>query len=299
MYFACIGLVAALFRYGKSAGREPFIAAFLLIAASRGPVIGFFSLFFSLLVSHFSIIRRPGMKTLSLVLLLSSAFFSLYLGLFGLSRLAGEFRHGGVPAGLPVSGERLGKAGDSFIWIGDADATPTRTILVLDRGKGAAGFQLFPEGLHDPEKGTLRILKTGREIRLSGGDAGEAPRFIAPFIRDLSYIASSAAPKELFDPRAAVFVFALAFFGFSLWTPARFSRWPLFNVWIVFGLAWLVLTAVHFIGTGLAPELARLERLGPVAAYLPAAFPGVCGMVLFLGGLLLRPLSDWKRDLRV
>ena len=295
LFFAVIGIVAAFHRHALSAGRVKILESFFLTVLADGPGIGFFSLFFALLVSHFSIIRRPGLKTLSLVLLLATATVSLYFGLHGLSVLRGGARTGAALPGSPPPAERLRKTAEAYLWVGDTKSTPLRTILLLEPGKGSAGFKLYPEGVYNAEKETLRILQTGRELSLSPGNGEETPKFLAPLFRDVAYAASIATPGTLFDPKSGIFVLAFVFFGFSLWTLARISRWPLFNMWIVFGVAWLTLMGVRFVGTVLAPELARL---GPIAAFLPALFPVTFGLVFFLGGLLLPPLKAWKRDLR-
>lgn len=262
----------------------------------RGGIIFLSAFFLALVASHFQIMKRPGIKILSFGLLILFAFPTLYGGLWGIERVRPLMRMSQETTLLPFSDDRLYRFGDTYLWLGKNDGMSAETILLLESGSDGGGFRMFPEGVYNPETGTLHLLRSGEDIPLRDPMSLRPPAFLQAFFRDLAFFSISASPRSFLDGEAMVFVFALVFFGFSLWTPIRLSRWPLFNIWLTFGIVRLVLAGGRFLGETVFPEvLGSLQPKG--GTFVVGGFLILCGMILFLSGLLMKPLSEWKRDL--
>lgn len=271
---------------------------FIAPLSSRGGVIFFAALFLALISSHFGIIRRSGIRLLSLCLLFVSAFSLLYLGLYVFGKYPPVRLRLPESSSLPLAEDVMHRSGEVYFWIGDTRSVPAGPVLLLDRGKGRGGFHLYPEAVYNPGAETLRLLSTGAEVSLRNPGDSRPPAFLRALILDLSYLTEQATPGTLIDPPAGLFVFSLIFFGISLWTLARLSRWPLFNMWILLGTVWIVFSGIRLMAVEMAPEVLRIEGLEWTAAFLPLIPPGVCGLVLFLGALIAQPMKEWKRDMR-
>jgi hypothetical protein len=309
--FVCIFLKTAFFFLGimlivilspalRFPGRIPATPYFLYQIYNWGAAAFFSAVFLALISTHFRIIRKPGKKPLTFALVFVSSFLILYSGLYGLAVFFPEIpKADAYDAGASIPAERnvVQRAGDVFLWIGDTAEASAGPVVLLDE-KEARNFHVYSRGFFDPETGILKLFP---------GDAGVSleepgPLYFSPFLRafiaDLSYIANIIRPRTFVDIPALCSVFSLVFFGFSLWTLAKLSRWPLFNLWFTLGTIWLVFSGIRFLGKYIAPELVRFEQLQGMGGYLPVIFPGVCAFVLFFAGLRGRPLEKWKREMR-
>jgi uncharacterized membrane protein len=307
LFFLCIMLVIIFSPYARLEGELPSVEYFLYRISGQGAEVFFGALFLALVSANFRIVRKPGKKTLTFFLVFVSAFCILYAGLYGFGVFFPEQDGESAWAGMsvPLRADMVERADGAFVWIGsgEGEETPgagTSPVVVMNPKEGAGNFRVYSGFRFDAKAGTLRLSPGDGEISLAAeasGDAGVSP-FLRFFADDLAYIADRIKPKALVDIPALCSVFSLVFFGFSLWALAKLSRWPLFNLWFTLAAAWLVFSGARFLGLYLVPELLMFESLAGAARYLPEAFPGFCGLILFLAGLLGTPLKAWKREMR-
>jgi hypothetical protein len=265
-----------------------------------GATAFFSAVFLALVSTHFRIIRRPGKKTLTFALVLAASFFILYSGLYSLTVFFPEIpRADAYAAGTSIPAERsvVQRLGDVFLWIGDGPESSAGPIVLLN-GKDVRGFHVYSRGFFDAETGTLKLSPGDTDVSLEEPGPLYFSPFLQAFVADLSYISNLIRPRTFVDIPALGSVFSFVFFGFSLWTLAKLSRWPLFNLWFTLGTIWLVFSGVRFLGIHIVPELVQFEQLREIGGYLPVIFPGVCAFILFFAGLLGRPLGQWKREMR-
>jgi hypothetical protein len=299
-FFLCIMLIVILSPAIRFPGRIPALPYFLYQIYTWGAPAFFSAVFLALVSTHFRLIRKPGKKPLTFALVLVSSFLMLYAGLYSLTVFFPEIpRADAYAAGTAIPAERnvVQRAGDVFLWIGDGPESSAGPVVLLD-GKGARGFRVYAQGFFEPETGILRLSPGGDGVSLEEPGPLYFSPFLRAFVTDLSYIANLIRPRAFIDVPALGSVFSLVFFGFSLWTLAKLSRWPLFNLWFTLGTIWLVFSGIRFLGIHIVPELVRFEQLREIGGYLPVIFPGACAFVLFLAGLLSRPLGQWKREMR-
>ncbi|MDR1932133.1 MAG: hypothetical protein LBQ57_04820 [Spirochaetales bacterium] len=303
VFFVGIMLVVILSPVLRFPAKPPSAAYFLYQISSHGGESFFAALFLALVSTHFRIIRRPGKKLLSFALVLAAAFCILYSGLFGLGVLfpGPDEDEAWAGIGMPLEKGLVQRAGDVFVWIAETEETGRAgagPVLVMDRGKGAGNFDVYAEGVFDAKSRTVKLSPGGAEISLADPGVVYISPFLRFFIDDLRYIRSILRPRALLDVPALCSVFSLVFFGFSLWTPAKLSRWPLFNLWFTLAVIWIVFSGMRFLGLYLVPELVLFENFSRVARYLPLAFPAFCGLLLFVAGILGKPVTEWKREMR-
>ena len=269
--------------------------------SSEGAEVLFAAVFLALVSVLFRIVRRPGKKTLTFILVFAAAFCGLYSGLWSLS----EFfpAEGEIPSlSADIERNTVLRTDGVFIWAGgDEEAAQEKgragPIVVMKRKDGAGNFRIYAEGRPGAEPGTLKV-SGGEEISFAGNRAGELPFLLRFFIDDLAYSTALLGPKSLVDIPALCRVFLFVFFGVSLWALAKLSRWPLFNQWFALASLVLVFSGTRFLGLFVVPELMHFQSIAGLAPWLPTAFPGFCGLIFFLVGLLGRPVEEWKREMR-
>jgi hypothetical protein len=302
LFFLCIMLVAILAPSPRFPGAVPPAEYFFQRIALWENEAFVASVFLAFISTHFRIIRRPGNKLLSLALVPVSAFCVLYFGLFGLDRLFPAVEASTGSAAVYLEKNLVEHTGSAFIWLdgeepgAGADSPAAGPLVILDTEKGG-GFRVYPEAVFDAKTRALKI--SGREdIPLRE----EGPLYISPFLRffinDLEHLCTLLRPRSIWDIEALCAVFSFIFFCFSLRTLARLSRWPLFNLWFTLALSWIVFAGLRVLDLYIVPEIARFETLARAVKFLPMAFPGFCGFLLFITGLLGKPLEEWKREMR-
>jgi hypothetical protein len=261
----------------------------------HGGEIFFTALLLALVVSLFSIIRRPGIKVLTFGLLFTVALLFLYSGMLGLGRLK---KLGTLPdpTQMPFKADLLYLTREGAFWIGGSEGPVIKTVLVQGERKGGTIFRVYPEGIYKSDTETLRLLPGGLEFPTGLVRAVPVPEFFSVFLQDMNFSAKAASPRDLPDFAVLLFCGSLVFYCVSLWTLVRLTRWPLFNGWIAFAALWAMPAALRFWGEIFLPEVLMLSGGGPWIAYVPALIPGLCGGVLLLACLLMRPLHEWKRD---
>jgi len=160
------------------------------------------------------------------------------------------------------------------------------------------GLELFAEGIVHSESRELTI--PGRPdivLDLTAVEASypamvDAPDRLSPLLRDIS-----GFNRLVLEGPTLLLAIVLGVFLLSCWTPARLSRWPLFNAVLVFlsirGALWLV-NSIHFGELrGLVTAVASSDQLGLISAGALA----FASLVFIITLFLLPPLSSWKREL--
>ncbi|MDR3200239.1 MAG: hypothetical protein LBT68_02160 [Spirochaetales bacterium] len=318
VFFLCITLVVIFSPVLRFPLKTPSTAYILYQISSWGAEAFFAALFMALVSTHFRIIRKPGKKILSFILILAAAFCVLYSGLFGLGVFFPEpdTEEAWADIGMPLEKNSVRRVGDVFVWITENKEGVLGPVVVMDKGKGAGNFHVYAEGVFDAKSRTLKLVERayqpplpgstalesdspgGAEISLEGPGFAYTSPFLRFFVDDLIYITDMLRPRALLDIPALYSTFALVFFIFSLWTLAKLSRWPLFNLWFTLAASWIVFSGTRILGIYLVPELGHFETLAWAAQYIPVAFPAVCGFLLFLAGLFGKPINEWKREMR-
>jgi hypothetical protein len=303
VFFLCIMLVVILSPSPWFAEIMPPAEYFLERISLWGNEAFTVSVFLALVATHFRIIRRPGKKPLSFALVVLCSFCTLYAGLFGLGTLFPDFDERTRPVAMYLEKDMVEHSGSAFMWLdgGEPDARkdfpPAGPLVILDTENAGGSFQVYPEAVFDVKTQALKIR--GREdIPLRA----EGPVYVSPFTRffisDLEHLCTLLRPQSAVDITALCTIAAFIFFGFSLWTLAKLSRWPLFNLWFTLAFSWIVFAGLRALDIYAVPEITRFETLAWAVKFLPVAFFGFCGLLLFLMGILGKPLEEWKREMR-
>jgi hypothetical protein len=250
-------------------------------------------------VALFATIRGTGQPFVSIALL--GVVWTTLLVLGALFWSAPGLDAARTTAGLPEG--RIIRVADTRAYSPDVSGILASPILIqhLDR---RPGFELFAEGIVDVETesiaipGRQDIVLDLRAVEGSYPAMVTAPDSLQPLLRDIAgfnaLIFSAGSEPEGSPP--LLFVVCVGIFLLSCWTPARLTRWPLFNAMLVFlalrGALWLV-NSIHFGQLqGLVTTVVRPDQLRLVSSGALAFVAVVFLVTLFL----LRPLSSWKRE---
>ncbi len=250
------------------------------------------SLIISASVAIFATIRVTSRPFVPLVLLAGTWTVLLVLG--SLLWSAPGFDQAGAVASVPE--DRIIRIADARVFSPNVEGLLASPVLVRQLD-WQPGFELFAEGIVDPETRALTIPgRADLVLDLTAVEASypamiTAPDRLKPLMRDIGGLNQLilGAPTLLLAVMLGVFLL-------SCWTPARLTRWPLFNAVLVFlsvrGVLWLV-NSIHF-GEfrNLLTTVARPDQLGLVSAGA-LAFIALVSIVTLV---LLPPLSSWKRE---
>ncbi|MBU8913880.1 MAG: hypothetical protein KOO61_07645 [Spirochaetales bacterium] len=288
-----LGSLVVLFRYVIGYDPQHASAAdvmFQMLAAMRE--VFAISLVISASVATFATIRLADRPFVPLVLLAGTWTVLLVLG--SLLWSAPGFDQARAVASVPE--DRIIRVAGARVFSPSVEGLLASPVLVhqLDR---QPGFELFTEGIVDPETRALTI--PGRAdivLDLTAVDASypamvAAPDRLNPLLQDISGL-----NRLILGAPTLLLAVALGVFLLSCWTPARLTRWPLFNAVLVFlsvrGALWLV-NSIHFGELGsLLATVARPDQLGLVSAGVLAFI----SLVFIVTLVLLPPLSSWKRE---
>ena len=288
----CVMLVAASLDYSYVKLDAALVLGRVVVNL---PAVLLSGIFFALFSGLFRIIRKPGIKLLSFALLAVFLAASLFFGLFGLGRLIKGVEAPPEPSAFPLKPGILYEAGDAYLRLGNKDGVVLREVLTY--GVGRAEFRLHPEAVYKPEKDTLRLLDTGEEIRVGESASVKPPAFLSSLFRDLVYLSGKLTPSSMLDWRTAVNVVIVTFFGLSLWTLVRLTRWPLFNLIVALGAFRFALFLIRFLGKEFLPEAAKIVKSDWLLHQIPFITLGTAAVILFFFCILMKPLAEWKRDL--
>jgi hypothetical protein len=252
-------------------------------------------------VAIFATIRLAGRPFVSITLL--AAVWTVLLALGSLLWSAPGLDSAQAAAGLPEG--RIIRVADTRVYSPNVLPLMASPILIQQSDR-RPGFELFAEGIVDFETETITIPGRSDIILDLRTVDGSYPAMVAPpdrlrpLMRDIDgfnlLIFSADSDVGAGDSPPLLFVVVLGIFLLSCWTPARLTRWPLFNAVLVFlslrGALWLV-NSIHFGQLrGLITTVARPDQLGLVSAGALVFVSVVFLVTLFL----LRPLSSWKRE---
>jgi hypothetical protein len=248
--------------------------------------------------THFRVIKKQGIKPLTLAVDFVLSFSILYAGLYGIARFFPEVSRERAYAGLgiPLDKAAVQSMEGAFVWFGDTEKESAGPVVVLEKSPEKT-LQAYHEGVFEAESGKLLLAPGSGEILLVEQDSRYISPILYAFVDDILYITDFIRPRALFDFHAVISIFCLTFFGFSLWTLAKLSRWPLFNLWFSWGLVWLVFTGTRFLGEALVPELVQFEQLKWAGPWLPVLFPAICGAGIFLVDFFTSSLEVWKKEM--
>ncbi len=251
------------------------------------------SLMISASVAIFATIRLTDKPFVPIVLL--AATWTVLLVFGSLLWSAPGLDQAGAVASVPE--DRIIRVADARVFSPNVVGLLASPVLVHQLDRQPPRFELFAEGIVDPEIRALTIPDRAdiildlTAVETSYPAMVAAPDRLNPLVRDISGL-----NRLVLDAPTILFVVALGVFLLSCWTPARLTRWPLFNAVLVFlsvrGALWLV-NSIHFGELrSLLTMVARPDQLGLVSAGALA----FVSLVFIVTLVLLPSLSSWKRE---
>jgi len=276
-----------------------------MVAAIRSVFV--LSVALSATVAIFATIRHTDKPAVPLVLLGAVWTALLLLG----SLLWSANGNQGVTMLMHLPQGRIVQLENASIYspsVNDLTASP---IVVFDRDADP-GFELFDRAQVEPSTGAVVIMDRpdiDLDLRTQTGaytSMVAPPERLQPLLRDirglnLLFFGAANSPGSA-DPMAdagrihILFVIAFGVFLLSCWTPARLTRWPLFNAVLVYGVLRGAIWTVNSIHFGRLRELVTTvvgpEQLGLVSA----GILGFVAVVFVVALLLMQPLTSWKRE---
>lgn len=260
-----------------------------MLAAMRG--VFTISVMISASVTIFATIRLVDRPVVPLVLV--AGLWTALLILGSLVWSAPGLDQPGPIASVPE--ERIIRIENTRVYSPDVQPFIVSPVLVYQLDRQPPRFELFAEGIVDRDARELTI--PGRvNLDLTAVEASypamvATPDRLDPLLRDIGGLNRLILGEPTF-----LLTVVLGLFLLSCWTPARLTRWPLFNAVLVFlslrGALWLV-NSIHFGELeSLVTTVVRPDQLGLVSAGALAFISFLFVVILFL----LPPLSAWKRE---
>jgi hypothetical protein len=206
-----------------------------------------------------------------------------------------------LPVGIPES--RMIRAGSLRIYAVRREALILEPLVYQDvTATAEPGFGVVPQAAINPIDGELIIVGSpSRTVDLSQFDNSYAamagiPAAVTPLVRDLGSFSDLLTLSDGARGPVLINLLAVILFVLSLWSLARLTKWPLFNMLFVLGALRFAIWLVPAIQTGALRDL----FLGIVdSAALPlasAAVLGAFGVACFAILVFLPPMSEWRRE---
>ena len=285
-------------------GRIPEVVAHALPAACTGGLLALF----------FTMMKRPGSRTVSVVLVLVTLSAVLIFARLGLAALAPASKPTS-PSPEPIPG-RFTELSGGTLYAAHVSEGELRTAVVAresqaDAGPPPAGAAGRP-GADDwtllpldraPYRwdGANLVAGTAAGGELTLGASEETARVrttesLAPLQREYGLL--NVELDRLLEDRFAEFVLfavSIAFVLLSTQIFMRISRWPLFNVTVVILAVRGLLLLFFALRRGYLAELQALVPEGLFERILPSLLFLAVGMLLFLVDILFVPYDFWQK----
>jgi hypothetical protein len=284
--------------------RIPAVVAHALPAACTGGLLALF----------FTMMKRPGSRLPSFVLVLVTLSAVLIFARLGLAALEPEPQSTPIPP--PLIPGRFALIGGGGLYAEDISAGELRRAVVArekqtdggpaaaaDPGPAGAGewsLLAMPRASYRWEGTDLAIRPEGGEeltLRAPEETAAVGPtESLAPLLRE--YRLLNIELDRLLEDRFAEFVLlavSMAFVLLSTQIFMRISRWPLFNITVVI-LAVRGLLFLYFaLRRGYLAELQALVPEGLFERILPSLVFLALGVLLLLVDVLFVPYDFWQK----
>jgi hypothetical protein len=263
------------------------------------------SILLTILMMSFRLIRSPGNKLISNLLLIASGFFVLVFGMIML-----------VPALPPeksyprsykdyIEEQRFNRIDDVFLYPWKLSNTPLAKTLIVDPAKEDWKFYYYPSvnlsatqaGLELQVEGMLP-KKISRETYSRYGMLLSGDAFIRGLFSAFSVFASDI--RRLATTRATEFFilsFAFVFFFASSGVLLKITKWPLFNLALMLFVVTGVLFLYAFYQTQVVPELGKYIKSGILTSATPTIVMIIFGLLFSLIDLIFIPSEIWKKDI--
>ena len=250
-------------------------------------------------ITHFSAARSMQYPVAGplVVAVCLSAMLLLGAVLMGSEQVQLISQHGGFVE------DRLLRTGSLRLYSPDRQGSLLSPLVVEEIGMtDGGGFSVVPDAVIDPRDGSLSI--PGRPpqtvdlgaLQNSYGSMAKTPEIVMPLISDARGLASAIGFTRTERLPSLLNLLALAFFGTSLWSLARLTKWPLFNMLFVLSALRFAAWVVPAIQDGALRDIV----LGVFTAdQLPLASAGVLaivGLAFFAILVFLPPIADWRRE---
>lgn len=250
-------------------------------------------------IAHFSAVRSLQTPVIGLIVL-TLAFAGTVLGgslLLASPSVAGRVR----PAGVPES--RIIRAGSLRLYAVDREGLLVEPLVYQESNATAEpGFGVVAQATIDPAQGELvlrgdpqRIIDLG-EVENSYAAMAEVPEIIRGLVRDLGAFSAYLTLTDGMRGHALLNLAAVAFFVLSLWSIARLTKWPLFNMLLVLGALRLAVWIVPAINEGALREIFLGIVDNGQLGLASAAVLGIVGAACFAILVFLPPMSEWRRE---
>ncbi len=208
-----------------------------------------------------------------------------------------------IPQSAALPEGRLVRIGSLRFFAVGREGLIVSPLLVEEIGMtGGAGFTVRPQAVLDPRDGSLVVPGLPeetidvRQLDNSFGAMARTPDLLVGLVADIAGLSRAVRLVPGNRGSALANLGALALFGVSLWSLARLTKWPLFNMLFVLAALRFALWIVPAIQSGSLRDI----FLGVFSAgQLPLASAAAIAIVAvaFLAILVfLPPLAEWRRE---
>ncbi len=247
------------------------------------------------------IVRNPGKRLLTLVLLPVFVFLGLFFGFRGIHSAGQNIRAIDELLFCRVNEKVIHNINGTYLYIEDSQDVILNTLVVADPSE-KQDIMLFDQAAFDPARAEIIIPASGRTFSLTASGAAycrmfKAPGFVQAFFRDAGYLRNYFTTiPSLFNIQFILTLAGISFFCGTSWFLARFSRWPLLNLLLVLCAYRFLVFIFYAVKSSFFYELTSSFLDGPVVDLLPAILLFSLGGLFLLSSFLTRPFSQWRKD---
>jgi hypothetical protein len=256
----------------------------------------------SLFLLFFRILRRPGSRLLTYMLLLTTVTLVLIFGHAGLAIISGNRESVIAPVPLPEA-RKLEPFADGVLYLGGISGTTVSQVVIAEGVSPGLDWNIT----YRPQ---AELVRVGETVAIDVGDrrvlletSGRAshlqvPEWLGEGLTDYHILASDLASLAAENSRTFYLLSAaVAFVFIGTNVLSRLTRWPLFNLIVVFLVMRALLILYGFIRTEVVPEWQKVADSLLFVRILPPLVLFGLGTLLYLIDFLFVPFDAWNREI--
>jgi hypothetical protein len=259
----------------------------------------------SFIFLFFRMLKKPGNRFLSVILIVGMAFVILAGGLKLFTLLIPDKQSVGNKVENFLLPGTFYTTGEEVLYAEEIENNTLRNNLIYVPEQEKPALHIYRDGIGRLSGDMLRLSFSGDRIKMI------SMRIESPYTKNFS---SDFFTRELFSSYTAfveefkrlaasggmefiIFCFAFSFFFMTSGVLMRISKWPLFNLCFMF----FIITGVFFLyglyHNIIIHELSKMMKGSTLLSIVPAITMMISGVLFFIIDIVFLPVEFWKKEI--
>jgi len=263
------------------------------------------SVFATIVLISFRILKKPPSRFLSFLIILITAYSILVLSVIGVLGVRGkaEIEQRSIYKLIP---EKMNSFKRYTVFPIKNKGGRENSFVILDRNSGEKNkISYIQRGMISWDKSYLVIKDKNKVARVKEKNAlpvvaeiFKKGKFVDLFLRDLDYFNEDVL--RLYNSSFKTFLillFSVTFFFTVCGIFMRITRWPLFNIFLSFAVMRGFFSFYHWLQLKVLPETISIFTMPHFSNIFPSIVIGAISLLLVLLDILFVPFNYWEKEI--